>query len=402
MTDQDEVNRRWMLANGYHPQRTTFDRGLSFLERNHGADDWFLQIETFDPHEPFFTDVGPSDPALRDYDGPRFDWPAYGPVTETPEQIAHARRSYAELVRMCDRQLGRVLDAFDRYGLWDSTALIVTTDHGFLLGEHDQWGKMVQPMFREVSHIPLFAWVPPAAGVAAGAPGTEPGSRCDALTQTVDLAPTILALHGVEARLPHGEVAPMDGRVLWDVECDGPRGASASGDGRAGDHHDAPERRDPPARIALFGLFGGHVATTDGHQVYMRAPDPEVPIYEHTLMPWNMREPAPREDRSALEVVQLPGFANGEVLMRYPGRMHSPKLLPWLRDLYFDWESDPGETTNLADGHQDARQQADPAGPAARAETAGADVWLARLEHALVATGAPQTLLERLRLGAQR
>ncbi len=31
------------------PQTITFDLGLEFIERNKDADDWFLQLETFDP-----------------------------------------------------------------------------------------------------------------------------------------------------------------------------------------------------------------------------------------------------------------------------------------------------------------------------------------------------------------
>jgi arylsulfatase A-like enzyme len=38
---------------------------------------------------------------------------------------------------MCDHLLGRLLDYFDEHDLWKDTALVVTTDHGFLLGEHD-------------------------------------------------------------------------------------------------------------------------------------------------------------------------------------------------------------------------------------------------------------------------
>ena len=37
------------------PQAKTFDLGLEFIEANAAADEWFLQIETFDPHEPFFS-----------------------------------------------------------------------------------------------------------------------------------------------------------------------------------------------------------------------------------------------------------------------------------------------------------------------------------------------------------
>ena len=42
---------------------------------------------------------------------------------------------------MCDAYFGRLLDYFDAHDLWRDTALILTTDHGFLLGEHDWWGK---------------------------------------------------------------------------------------------------------------------------------------------------------------------------------------------------------------------------------------------------------------------
>ena len=61
---------------------------------------------------------------------------------------------------MCDASLGRVLDVMDELDLWDDTMLIVCTDHGFLLGEHGWWAKMVQPWYDENIHTPLFIWDP--------------------------------------------------------------------------------------------------------------------------------------------------------------------------------------------------------------------------------------------------
>ena len=40
-----------------------------------------------------------------------------------------------------DRNLGKILDKMDEYGLWEDTLLIVNTDHGFFLGEHGWWAK---------------------------------------------------------------------------------------------------------------------------------------------------------------------------------------------------------------------------------------------------------------------
>jgi hypothetical protein len=49
------VNRQYMQEEHLTPQAQTFAEGLEFLENNHAEDNWYLQIETFDPHEPFFT-----------------------------------------------------------------------------------------------------------------------------------------------------------------------------------------------------------------------------------------------------------------------------------------------------------------------------------------------------------
>ena len=160
---QDFANRSRMPDAASQSQTVTFDKGLEFLDLNHDRDNWFLQLETFDPHEPFY--VQPEYKALfpDGYHGPLLDWPDYRPVNETdsPELIDHVRREYAALIAMCDRNLGRVLDAMDRYDLWKDTLLIVNTDHGFLLGEHGQWAKCHCPFYEEVSHtsgIPAAPW----------------------------------------------------------------------------------------------------------------------------------------------------------------------------------------------------------------------------------------------------
>ena len=70
---------------------------------------------------------------------------------------------YAASLSMCDAWLGKVLDVMDEYEIWGDTILIVNTDHGFLLGEHDWWAKCVQPFYGEVANSPLFIWAPRCA-----------------------------------------------------------------------------------------------------------------------------------------------------------------------------------------------------------------------------------------------
>lgn len=55
MRRQDFINRSYLKEEKDFPQAVTFQNGLDFIEKNNGCDNWFLQIETFDPHEPFFS-----------------------------------------------------------------------------------------------------------------------------------------------------------------------------------------------------------------------------------------------------------------------------------------------------------------------------------------------------------
>lgn len=132
---QDMVNREYTDTEDRMAQSVTFRAGVEFLERNHGADNWFLQVETFDPHEPFYVQDEDLMGFETEYDGPLFDWPGYHRVTEEERPyVQHVRNKYAALLQMCDRNLGKILDKMDEYNLWEDTMLIVNTDHGFMLG----------------------------------------------------------------------------------------------------------------------------------------------------------------------------------------------------------------------------------------------------------------------------
>lgn len=103
--------------------------------------------------------------------------------------MEHCRNRYRALVAMCDHYLGKVLDAMDKYELWDDTMLIVNTDHGFLLGEHGWWAKSMMPYYNEIAHIPMFIWDPRSK---------VQGERRSSLVQNIDMAPTILTYFGLE------------------------------------------------------------------------------------------------------------------------------------------------------------------------------------------------------------
>ena len=251
---QDWINRGHMQSETEHTQFRTFELGLDFIKANHEQNDWFLHMEAFDPHEPFFCPKRYQDLYPHHYDGPHFDWPQYGPVTETPEQVAHLRYQYAALLSMCDEHLGKVLQLMDDLDLWSDTMLIVTTDHGLLLGEHGWWGKNLPPWYNEIARIPLFMWDPRFS---------LKNERRGSLVQMIDLCATLLDYFG-QALPPDVQGKPLGGVI----EADAPvRGA------------------------ALFGMHGMQVNCTDGRYLYMRAPvNPEnQPLFDYTLMPTRPR-----------------------------------------------------------------------------------------------------------------
>ncbi len=315
---QDRINRLYTSTEAEHPQTVTFDAGLHFIHTNADEDNWFLQIETFDPHEPFFAPEDYRKLYDTGYDGPVLDWPDYVRVTEAPETVEHVRSLYSALLTMCDHSLGRVLAAMDQHDMWDDTMLIVCTDHGFLLGEHDWWGKNAPPYYDETIHLPLFVW-DPRSRVA--------GERRSSLVQTIDLGPTLLEFFGLP--LP----TDMQGVPLRETVA-----------------------TDTPVREAgLFGIFGGHVNVTDGRYVYMRAPvqPGNRPLAEYTLMPTLMRGRMPVEKLRKATLVEPFGFTKETPVLRLPGTSYTDPYA--FGTMLFDLDTDPLQEDPLVDDEVELR-----------------------------------------------
>lgn len=318
---QNVINREFIREEEDFPSVRCFAHGLDFLARNGDADGWLLQVETFDPHEPFTAPPRFRDAFPTAWRGPIRDWPRYGRVDELPEECEELRANYYALVALCDHLLGRLLDDFDRHDRWRDTALVVTTDHGFLLGEHDFWAKNRMNVYEEVAHIPLFVHDPRA-------PAT-PGESCGALTQTTDLCATFLDLFGVTP-------GPLvDGVPLRE---------SRSG----------ARRRD----ALLYGYFGGAVNVTDGRRTYHRYP-PDLrrqEIHQYTLMPTHIFSPFSVEELADARIAGPLPFTKGARVLQVPVIERSPffdvygpgALLEDETRLY-DLVADPGQDRPLSD-----------------------------------------------------
>ena len=208
----------------------TAERAIAFLEHERRTDDpFFLFVSFQDPHHPHMvpTDypnrVDPTavplpafDPAEIDRLLPHFRaahegklkgsefarrWPVSGQhdgfdYRHVPEDAQRNGRAYYHtMVRLIDDQLVRLWDTLDRTGLTDNTLVIVTSDHGELLGDHGLWMK--GPFhYEQLSRVPFLAM----------GPGIARGAEEDSLVSLVDVAPTCLKAAGVPF-----DAADMDG-----------------------------------------------------------------------------------------------------------------------------------------------------------------------------------------------
>lgn len=116
------------------------------------------------------------------------------------DQIGDIRAIYCGLIAELDHHIGRIFDWLDESGQAERTIVIVTSDHGEMLGDKGMWGK--DTVFDQAYRIPLMIRDPSHAARA--------GSRVSAITESVDVAPTLMEMIGLEP-LP-----AMDGKSLCD------------------------------------------------------------------------------------------------------------------------------------------------------------------------------------------
>ncbi len=131
---------------------------------------------------------------LAGYKGVPKDQRVYG--TEARD----LRHGYYACVSYADAQVGRVLAALKELGLENNTIVVLLGDHGFSLGEADHWCKDTN--FELDTRVPVMIRTP---GLK------QPGTATVALTEYVDIYPTLAALGGLTAP------ADLDGRSLTPI-----------------------------------------------------------------------------------------------------------------------------------------------------------------------------------------
>ncbi len=171
---------------------------VRYLEQVDRNKQFYLWIDSFDPHEPWDPPSVYSEdkkcPYDPDYTGCQSFYAGCDVVPKDgslDRHIEHVRMLFAELITICDTALGHLMDAMRRLGFEQNTLLLITADHGepFGNGEHGHGitGKCRPWPYEELVHIPLII----------RAPGLPAGRRVKGFVQSVDVAPTICDWLGI-------------------------------------------------------------------------------------------------------------------------------------------------------------------------------------------------------------
>jgi len=164
-------------------------RGIEYVRSKGKGDGFFLWLHYVNPHAPYtppapfdtaFTDRPKPDPTLKVVDG------FFGGVSKQwaipgKRLLSDYVNAYDGEIAYADTQLDQVLHALDTTGVLSRATVIVTSDHGESLGEHDYYFDHGANLFDPVQRIPFIVLGRGARAV-----------RSEVLISTLDIMPTIL------------------------------------------------------------------------------------------------------------------------------------------------------------------------------------------------------------------
>jgi arylsulfatase A-like enzyme len=140
-----------------------------------------------EPHPEEFEEKPPQHRLIsRGMGGSANEWANPGGANYSREDLAKMFAGYYGMVSQLDHQIGRVVGVLEEKGILDDTLVLVTTDHGELLGDHQMVFKGPVP-YEGLLRIPLIA----------RGPGFPAGTVVDDPVGSIDLGPTALAAAGL-------------------------------------------------------------------------------------------------------------------------------------------------------------------------------------------------------------
>jgi arylsulfatase A-like enzyme len=181
--NQYTANRRRWLKHGNSIVQQTATNAIRWLDENHDQGPFYLQVEGFDPHEPWDPPQEFLEKYLKEPTAHSWPEPPYGNVKVPEEGVKRLRANYAGEASNVDYWYGKVLDKIGELGLFENSVVVFLSDHGALLNEQGQWVKGPEKLRTQVTHVPLLVRVPDKQYA---------GKRVSGFVQVPDYLPTFL------------------------------------------------------------------------------------------------------------------------------------------------------------------------------------------------------------------
>jgi len=194
---------RWLAADGDdedQPDGQIAAEAIDLLE-HHRDDAFFIAVGFHKPHDPF---VAPKryfdfyrleqmelvrDPADRSGEHPQSIGSGWKKDFDrfTDRERREFMRAYYAGISFIDAQVGKLMAAMDRLGLWRNTTVVFFSDHGYQLGEHGWWNK--NTLYEQSARSPMIVVTPEMTK----------GASCSRIVEFVDIYPTLADLYGLPA-----------------------------------------------------------------------------------------------------------------------------------------------------------------------------------------------------------
>jgi arylsulfatase A-like enzyme len=179
----------------------TFDRNasettqqvLNRLKKSIPSRPYFLWVHYFDPHIPY----SPPDNFYSSASVTRKSFPYF--FKPDPSDLTSLNELYDGEIRFVDDQLKTLVLGLKKMGLFDNTILVIVSDHGENLYEHDNYLDHSRVVYETVMHIPCVIYLP-----------GQQRKRVSSLASIIDIMPTLLNLLDIKS-------PKVDGRDLTGV-----------------------------------------------------------------------------------------------------------------------------------------------------------------------------------------
>mgnify|MGYP006295949347 CR=1 FL=1 len=179
----------------------TFSAAIEWLQRNAAHEQFFLYIDSFDPHEPFEAPQNLIDMYDPHWEGPKLIYGnPYRRQDLTDEEHYHLRARYAAACTLVDEWVGKLLATLETVGRKNDTLVVLVSDHGKIIGEFTHYGMPPQDTGLQLNQVPCLI----------RHPGREyAGAVCDHWLYNTDVTATVLDLLDVPPK------PDVDGRSVW-------------------------------------------------------------------------------------------------------------------------------------------------------------------------------------------